>query len=378
MAKLFFFLLAFLVVQDLFSQFYIKGRVTDGETQQPLKGGSVYINNTTIGAVTNDNGEFELGPFAPGRYEVIASYVGYDPLLYSAEIKSAGVRIIFKVEKKEQVMREVLVLSKELRKRYLDIFKQYVLGISEAAERCEIKNIEEVQFTSGQSKEEIQAYTEKELIIENPEFGYTLHFHLLNFSYNKATSGSYFFGYTRFVDWAKDANAKKKWLRKRKQAYEGSTVHFFRSLLGKQLSKDGFTSYQLIIPHDQKKDTLPSKTSLQITSTGNKGMQMATKAVEDSMFSLYSDSSYRVYELKIKDGWRIFYSKNTSLKLDIMKKSFVSGQSPTGTTSGLRLRESPVLLSDKGILLTPINVFCDGIWGYERLANMLPEDYMDE
>ena len=371
-------LLSFLVVQDLFSQFYIKGRVTDGESQQPLKGASVYINNTTIGTVSNENGEFELGPFQPGRYEVIASYVGYDPLLYSAEIKASGIRIIFKVEKKEQVMREVLVLSNEMRKRYLEIFKKYVLGVSEAAERCEIKNIEEVQFTSGQNKDEIQAYTEKELIIENPELGYTLHFHLLSFSYNKISSGSYFFGYTRFVDWAKDANAKKKWIRKRKQAYEGSTVHFFRSLLKKQLSKEGFTAYQLVTPKDQKKDTLPIKTILQVTPTGNKGIQMAFKAVEDSMLSLYSDSSYRVYELKIKDGWRIFYSKNTSLKLDIMKKAVISGQPPTGTTMGLRLRESPVLLSDKGILLTPINVFYDGMWGYERLANMLPEDYVDE
>lgn len=219
MLRSLFFFFCFSFVQTIFSQqSYIRGRVTDSESQQPLKGASVYINNTTIGTVTNDNGEFEMGPFQPGRYEVIASYVGYDPLLYSAEIKTTGIRIIFKIEKKEQVMREVLVLSNELRKRYLEIFKRYVLGVSTAAERCEIKNIEEVQFTSGQSKDEIQAYTEKELIIENPELGYTLHFHLLNFSYNKTTSGSYFFGYTRFVDWAKDANAKRKWIRKRKQA----------------------------------------------------------------------------------------------------------------------------------------------------------------
>ena len=308
MPRSLFFFFCFFFAQTIFSQqFYIRGRVTDSESQQPLKGASVYINNTTIGTVTNDNGDFELGPFDPGRYEVIASYVGYDPLLYSAEIKASGIRIIFKVEKKEQVMREVLVLSNELRKRYLDIFKKYVLGVSEAAERCEIKNIEEVQFTSGQSKDEIQAYTDKELIIENAVLGYTLHFHLLSFSYNKTTSGSYFFGYTRFVDWAKDANAKKKWLRKRKQAYEGSTVHFFRSLLKKQLSKEGFTPYQLIVPQDQKKDTVSLKGSLQVTTTANKGIQMASKAIEDSMISLYSDSSYRVYELKIKDGWRIFY-----------------------------------------------------------------------
>jgi hypothetical protein len=26
-------------------------------------------------------------------------------------------------------------------------------------------------------------------------------------------------------------------------------------------------------------------------------------------------------------------------------------------------------------MLTPIGVYYDGVWAYERLANMLPEDY---
>ena len=82
------FLLFFSFVQNGFSQqFFIRGRVTDVETQLPLKGASVYINNTTKGSTTNDNGDFELGPLQPGRYEVVASFVGYDALLYSAEIK---------------------------------------------------------------------------------------------------------------------------------------------------------------------------------------------------------------------------------------------------------------------------------------------------
>ena len=128
MTRIFLFFLCFLFIQNSFSQqFYIRGRVTDAETQLPLKGASVYINNTTKGSTTNDNGDFEIGPLQPGRYEVVASFVGYDALLYSAEIKSSNLRISFKVEKKEEVLREVLVLSKELRKRYLDIFKQFVI-----------------------------------------------------------------------------------------------------------------------------------------------------------------------------------------------------------------------------------------------------------
>ena len=366
------FLLFFSFIQNSFSQqFYIRGRVTDIETELPLKGASVYINNTTKGSTTNDNGDFELGPLEPGRYEIVASFVGYDPLLYSAEIRSSNLRISFKVEKKEEVLREVLVLSNELRKRYLDIFKKYVIGLSVAAGRCQIKNIEEVQFASGETKDEIMAYTEKALVIENPELGYTIHFDLLAFSYNKVTSAAYFYGYTRFVDWGKDEK-KQKWIRKRQDAYEGSTVHFFRSLVNKQLTKERFTVYQLLNTKKEKKDSAGITINIQ---KNNQGMQMASKAIEDSMIRIYPDSVYKLYELRVNDGWRIFYEKNTELKREIMKKMIVSGQPPTGTVSGLRLREEPVLVNARGIILTPIRVFYDGIWGYERLANMLPEDY---
>ena len=373
MTRFFLLLLCILSIQNSFSQqFYIRGRVTDGETQATLKGASVYINNTTIGTITDDKGDFELGPFQPGRYEVVASFVGYDVLLYSAVIKTSGIRITFKLAKKEQVLREVLVLSSELRKRYLDIFKKYVIGISVAADHCQIKNIEEVQFASGDTKDEIQAYTEKALVIENPELGYTIHFDLLQFYYNKATNGAYFFGYTRFVDWGKDEKTKKKWIRKRRQTYEGSTVHFFRSLVNKRSAKEGFTTYQLLNTQKEKKDSINLKTS---TPKNNPGMQMASKAIDDSMIRLYPDSVYKIYELRLGDGWRVFYEKNTNLKLEIIKKTMLSGQPLSGTVSGLRLREEPVLINERGIILTPIRLFYDGIWGYERLANMLPEDY---
>src|SRR6187551_3726907 len=280
-------LLFFSFIQNSFSQqFYIRGRVTDIETQLPLKGASVYINNTTKGSTTNDNGDFELGPLQPGHYEVVASFVGYDALLYSAEIKTSNLRISFKVEKKEEVLREVLVLSSELRKHYLDIFKKYVIGQTIAADRCQIKNIEEVQFASGETKDEIIAYTEKALVIQNPELGYTIHFDLIEFYYNKATTASYFFGYSRFVDWGKDEHTKKKWVRKRRQTYEGSTVHFFRSLVNKRSAKEGFTTYQLLNTQKEKKDSINLKT---ITPKNNQGMQMASKAIDDSMIRIYPD-----------------------------------------------------------------------------------------
>jgi hypothetical protein len=372
--RIFFFLLCISFGKNSFSQFYIRGHVTDSENQLPLKGASVYINNTTKGTTTDDNGNFQLGPFSPGQYEVVASYVGYEALLYSSEVKTADFRIRFKLNKKELILREVLVLSSATRKQYLDLFKKYVLGVTVAADHCKVENLEDIQFTLGDTKDEILAFSEKELVIENPDLGYTLYFELVDFYHNKLTSGSYFFGYTRYVDWAKDEQAKRKWLKKRRQAYMGSTVHFFRSLVKKELTKEGFTVYHLDKSQRLKKDTLVAETPLQKT---NAGMHVPMKAIEDSMIRLYPDSSFLIYELRLMDGWRIIYKNSTHLKTEIQRKSFMM-QPSTGTMTGLRLREAPVLITGRGMLLTPIRVYYDGIWAYERLANMLPEDYEAE
>ena len=84
-------------------------------------------------------------------------------------------------------------------------------------------------------------------------------------------------------------------------------------------------------------------------------MQMASKATEDSMIRLYPDSAYRMYELRVTGGWRIIYEKNTDLKSEIARKFFIP-QPQTDTVTGLRLRQAPALITERGISLTPINL----------------------
>ena len=373
--RVFAFFLCLTFFQRSISQYYIRGLVKDGETDQPLIGASVYINNTTKGATTDKNGQFELGPLVPGRYDVVASYVGYDPLLYSAEVKANSIRVTFKLDKKETSLREVLVLTDETRKKYLEILKKNVLGYTKAADKCKIKNLGEVQFASGQNKDEIEAFTDSELEIENPELGYSVYFQLIRFYYNKSNIQTYFVGYTRYIDRAKNEQAKKKWLKKRKEAYEGSSFHFCRSLVKKDLEQQGFTVYQLIKPKSSGDST---KGNTLVAISQDKDVKMATKITEESMIKLYSDSNYRTYELLIRDGWRIFYTKNSALKLELGKAMFIGGQPTKGTITGFKVRTEPVLISEHGLLLNPLSVFAEGMWVYERLANMLPEDYEPE
>ena len=73
---------AFLMV--LFSVFFaasafagsIAGKVVDKQTGQPLVGANVYIEGTTIGAATDDNGMYYI-KVDDGTYTLVCNYVGY-------------------------------------------------------------------------------------------------------------------------------------------------------------------------------------------------------------------------------------------------------------------------------------------------------------
>ena len=55
----------------------VKGYVTDADTKEALQGVTVKINGTTIGTFTDKRGYYEINNLKPGKYSVVASYVGY-------------------------------------------------------------------------------------------------------------------------------------------------------------------------------------------------------------------------------------------------------------------------------------------------------------
>ena len=55
----------------------ICGTVTDAKMKEPLIGASVVIEGTTVGAITDIDGNFRIENVRPGTYTVAASYVSY-------------------------------------------------------------------------------------------------------------------------------------------------------------------------------------------------------------------------------------------------------------------------------------------------------------
>src|SRR4249920_724389 len=57
--------------------FIVAGKVIDAGTKQPLAGASVFCQNTTVGTVTKEAGEFKL-LMNNGGYDLVISFSGYE------------------------------------------------------------------------------------------------------------------------------------------------------------------------------------------------------------------------------------------------------------------------------------------------------------
>ncbi|MFM8912722.1 MAG: carboxypeptidase-like regulatory domain-containing protein, partial [Flammeovirgaceae bacterium] len=72
------FLLAFSTLHAQAQEVVVAGKVTDAETQQGLPGVSIRIDGTTLGTITDAEGNFKFSAeVTSGNYSLIASFIGY-------------------------------------------------------------------------------------------------------------------------------------------------------------------------------------------------------------------------------------------------------------------------------------------------------------
>jgi CarboxypepD_reg-like domain len=373
----FFFFIIFFSFQS-HAQFTISGRVLTESGTEPLSKASVYINNSTIGSATNENGDYIMRDIKPGVYEVIVSYVGYEVIVYKIEIKSADLRLTFKLVPKVKEMRDILVVTSIQREKWLVLLRENFLGQTIAAERTKILNEEDIFFEKGPSKNVVQAFSDVPLIIVNKELGYRLYFDLQEFYFDAKEGRTLFFGFSRYEEMgAPDSEPRKKYIRNREKTYKGSTLHFYHSLLSDDLDGQGFSMY--ITP---PADTLKNENISPELKGGTITVKMPAPQVAYTVSRkniLFTDSAdnKRIY-LSWKGNLQVRYKYDPYYKAALQKKFIISGSLPKGFQSGIVLLESPAYLDPNGILINPLAVQFSGFWAYEKLANMLPINYRPE
>ncbi len=66
----------------------IIGYVMDATTSEPLPGANIYLKETILGSATDLKGKFEILNVPPGKYVLVANYIGYDEKIQEIEVKA--------------------------------------------------------------------------------------------------------------------------------------------------------------------------------------------------------------------------------------------------------------------------------------------------
>ena len=117
----------------LAQQAVLKGRVIEAVSNEPMPFVNVIVTGTSIGAVTDDNGNFQINGLKPGFVRVQASFIGYHSAL-SSEIEISNAKAAFveiSMEKRDAEIEEVTVSVSPFRKTEESPVSLKTIGIAE-------------------------------------------------------------------------------------------------------------------------------------------------------------------------------------------------------------------------------------------------------
>ena len=220
----------------------LKGTVCDAKTKTEIPFASVYFNGTFVGTTSDLHGYFELDRSNNPSMPVTISAIGYYSVTIAEVSKEVLPRIYLKP--KEYALKEAVVKTKSLvrrRKMYLDTFRAEFLGATHNAGSCNILNEKDISFDYNSNIDTLHAYALKPIVVENSALGYTITYYMDKFEYYWKKETVYFYGNIKFSGLKTTPEMQLVQLENRRQAYLGSKMHFFRTLLTDDLKAQKFT-----------------------------------------------------------------------------------------------------------------------------------------
>jgi hypothetical protein len=226
---------------NCFTQFTVTGRIIDSSSKEPLRGASVFCQNTTLGTATNAQGEFTL-QLKSGGYDLIISFSGYQTI--TKRITGEENKLEIGMAREEKNLAEVVIqTSNEVKDgwdKYGKFFIENFIGTTPNSANCKIENPEVLKFYYLKKTNRLRVLAAEPVLITNKSLGYNLRYQLDTFVYYYKTDITSYRGFCLFSEMEGGDDEKKKWGANRKKAYFGSLLHFLRSYYDSTLKEDGY------------------------------------------------------------------------------------------------------------------------------------------
>jgi hypothetical protein len=355
-----FLLIAFYSI-SAFSQsgYTISGKIIDGATKQPLQGASVFAENTTIGTATNDQGFFTLR-LPGGGYSIAVTFTGYQTETKRVTAGDAGNNeMVIEIKQKEKALEEFVVKSTsevaDGLEKYGEFFLENFIGKTANSKQCYIKNKEALKFFYYRRSKRLKILATAPLEIVNDALGYTIKYQLDSFVHEYNTQVSLYTGNPLFQEMQSNDQAQvEKWSAARKVAYNGSILHFMRSMYQKKLKEEGF-EIQFIVKNNDKETAIPLKNFY--------------GAVNYNM----DDSSKMVGILPRQKEVAVIYKNEGSPDLYLATNTDASSKFQLSVLSFLP--DESLNIEQNGFYFEQNDITITGYWAWEKVGDMLPYDF---
>ena len=243
--------------------FLVTGKVIDAVNKTPLIAASVFAQNTTTGTATNNDGNFTLR-LNNGGYDLVITFTGYETVTKRISTADAdNSNIVIELKQKDKAMEEISIISSNEVKngldKYGDFFIENFIGKTANSKLCIIQNKEALKFYFSKKRNRLKVLASEPIIIKNPALGYTIKYTIDSFTYDYGTLASAYIGYPLFEAMQPADSAQATlWQANRQVAYNGSILHFMRSVYTKQLKEEGF-EIQFLLKNSGIESALPLK-----------------------------------------------------------------------------------------------------------------------
>lgn len=377
----------------------LSGVALDSVTHEPLAFASVFLANTTLGATTTEQGKFEFPKVPAGTYDVVGSYVGYRLAKQSITMAAAPQQVKLELAPTGNQLGEVVVQPEPNKPEEYKEFSNLFLGGTTFSEQCHISNPENVRVMYDDSTKELTARAKEFVQIDNDALGYRMKYYGLQFSYNKEDGSIFYYGQPVFEEMTpRDERQRKLWAANRLTAYTGSFMHFLRSVYNNRLQAEGFLTQQILLtPNPRYEQAEQKRKALVATRTDGK----FTEAEQDSIdkwegfapvIATLNEASQPIDSIRRMSG----NGKRTYLRFTGELQVAHFGEAPDPLykkpmsflgypktpyplkrqVSRLKLQGRQAEIQANGTLLNPLDVFNGEYWGFEKIGEFLPVDYV--
>lgn len=312
----------------------IAGRILDRTTGNPVEGAIVFLVNTTIGTSTGPDGRYRLTRIPSGSYQLMVRHLGYEPTTLQIQffrpdsLYSEFALIPHVLELGREV--QVIAPAPTAWRKQLQRFTKEFLGDSDNARVCRILNPEVLTFSVDPKTDVFRASADSLIRIENRAFGYRLHILLGTFSVSDTVLE--YTTYPRFEELEpRSESERQQWIHNRQQSYQGSFKHFLSALARGKLDEEQFIVWQT---HDPT-------------------MGLRARIRSDSL-TIVSPDMDGLYRVQFPGYLEVAYGLEHSV---------------------IQLKQGSALIDTLEAVYTPSAFTKYGVWGQDRLGDVLPADY---